>query len=388
MEERNDEGYTPLMEAAREGHEEMVALLLFRDADLNAITEETQETALTLACCGGCYEVAKFLLKAGADANLGAATTPLMEAAQEGHLELVRLLVSAGADLNKFTTTYSNNNTSVHAPGVHASQATNTTASCESALTLACENGHTAVAEELVRAGAHVDAADPDKGHTALMRAAKSGQLCTLRWLLAHCVHAIDVNRATLGNEHTALSLACASGHASVCEALLASGADPLHRLSDNRTCLLEASRGGHTRIVELLIDWNYGLSSGGGANQVNGAAILDEMSEEQQAQLIEQLANQNQLEDEEEDEEDLDEDEEDEDDEDDEDEEDQEEEDQEDECCHELDQQLQNEIRVCAVFIKVLQIKAFSELMRILLRKSTILTDIFEEKKFERSAK
>ena len=28
LEEVNDEGYTPLMEAAREGHEEMVALLL------------------------------------------------------------------------------------------------------------------------------------------------------------------------------------------------------------------------------------------------------------------------------------------------------------------------------------------------------------------------
>ena len=28
IEEVNDEGYTPLMEASREGHEEMVALLL------------------------------------------------------------------------------------------------------------------------------------------------------------------------------------------------------------------------------------------------------------------------------------------------------------------------------------------------------------------------
>ena len=50
-------------------------------ADINAQTEETQETALTLACCGGFLDVADFLIKAGADIELGA-STPLMEAAQ------------------------------------------------------------------------------------------------------------------------------------------------------------------------------------------------------------------------------------------------------------------------------------------------------------------
>ena len=66
-------------------------------ANINAQTEETQETALTLACCGGFLEVADFLIKAGgrADIELGC-STPLMEAAQEGHLELVKYLLSAG----------------------------------------------------------------------------------------------------------------------------------------------------------------------------------------------------------------------------------------------------------------------------------------------------
>lgn len=69
--------------------------IFFLGANINAQTEETQETALTLACCGGFLEVADFIIKAGADIELGC-STPLMEAAQEGHLELVKYLLAAG----------------------------------------------------------------------------------------------------------------------------------------------------------------------------------------------------------------------------------------------------------------------------------------------------
>jgi len=72
-----------------------VGWLLMLGADINAQTDETQETALTLACCGGFLEVADFLIKAAADIELGC-STPLMEAAQEGHLELVKYLLKAG----------------------------------------------------------------------------------------------------------------------------------------------------------------------------------------------------------------------------------------------------------------------------------------------------
>ena len=57
--------YTPLMEAAREGHEDVVQLLVEHGANVNAQTEETQETALTLAACGGFIEVAQYLIEHG-----------------------------------------------------------------------------------------------------------------------------------------------------------------------------------------------------------------------------------------------------------------------------------------------------------------------------------
>ena len=53
------------MEASREGHEEVVALLVEHGAHVNGQTEETQETALTLACCGGFLEVVQYLTHHG-----------------------------------------------------------------------------------------------------------------------------------------------------------------------------------------------------------------------------------------------------------------------------------------------------------------------------------
>uniref|UniRef100_A0A8C5X9E3 Ankyrin repeat domain 17 n=1 Tax=Malurus cyaneus samueli TaxID=2593467 RepID=A0A8C5X9E3_9PASS len=272
LEEVNDEGYTPLMEAAREGHEEMVALLLgqgnccgafcglepsraacfgekkalsadpafcnwcfalFKGANINAQTEETQETALTLACCGGFLEVADFLIKAGADIELGC-STPLMEAAQEGHLELVKYLLAAGAN-------------------VHA-----TTATGDTALTYACENGHTDVADVLLQAGADLEH-ESEGGRTPLMKAARAGHVCTVQFLISK---GANVNRTTANNDHTVLSLACAGGHLAVVELLLAHGADPTHRLKDGSTMLIEAAKGGHTSVVCYLLDYPNNLLS------------------------------------------------------------------------------------------------------------------------------
>lgn len=69
--------------------------------------------------------------------------------------------------------------------------------------------------------------------------------------------------------ECTALSLAASNGHADVLRYLLEQGADPHQILKDSSTCLLEASKNGHTNCVEILLDYkapNQQGSSGGRA--------------------------------------------------------------------------------------------------------------------------
>ncbi|XP_070515069.1 ankyrin repeat domain-containing protein 17 isoform X3 [Cardiocondyla obscurior] len=256
IEEVNDEGYTPLMEAAREGHEEMVALLLSQGANINAQTEETQETALTLACCGGFLEVADFLIKAGADIELGA-STPLMEAAQEGHLDLVRYLLESAAD-------------------VHAQTQTGDTA-----LTYACENGHTDVADLLLQFGADLEH-ESEGGRTPLMKACRAGHLCTVQFLISKRA---DVNRQTTNNDHTPLSLACAGGHLAVVELLLAQSANPFHKLKDSSTMLIEAAKGGHTSVVQLLLDYPHSIMMSAPHNAAPAPMLLPQQQPPPQQQ-------------------------------------------------------------------------------------------------------
>jgi len=226
LEEVNDEGYTPLMEAAREGYLPMVALLLEHGCNINAQTEETQETALTLACCGGFKEVVSFLLEAGTDIELGA-STPLMEAATEGHADMVKFLLDKGAKVDAATATG------------------------DTALTYACENGHTSVAEVLLDYGAQLEH-ESEGGRTPIMKAARAGHKETVEFLIRK---GANVNGVTTSKDHSVLSLACAGGHTEVVQLLLAYGADPCQTLKDNSSMLIEASKGGHTAVALLLME-------------------------------------------------------------------------------------------------------------------------------------
>jgi uncharacterized protein len=109
------EGETPLMAASRTGRVAAVQLLLRKGSFVNAADPFQEETALMWASAEGHLEVVKTLLAAGADPNLKAHVstiterknadhpaggfTALMFAVRNGHEDVARALIAGGADV-------------------------------------------------------------------------------------------------------------------------------------------------------------------------------------------------------------------------------------------------------------------------------------------------
>ena len=153
VDKRNTYGWTPVMQASRHGHTNIISLILQHQIDINATTS-FGVTALTLAARGGHLQVVRLLVEAGIDIN-GANScefTPLMAAAQHGHDTIVRLLMDRGCDVN-----YRTPSTGI------------------SPLMLAALNGHMTTAQILIERGG-----DPNLSnvleHTALAIAARRGK--------------------------------------------------------------------------------------------------------------------------------------------------------------------------------------------------------------------
>jgi ankyrin repeat protein len=247
-------GATALMIASFRGHQDVVRALIDAKADVDAKLSGSATallfamgnsgsmeewaagkldgyqanglTALMLASLRGHVEAVRTLLDAKADVNAGAAqlSTALMMASQNGHLEVARILLEDGANVNAKT---SNGTT---------------------ALMLASFRGQQAVMRVLLDAKADANART-DLGFTPLITAAQNGHLAAVRALLDAQA---DVNaRASSGV--TALIWAAENGHLEVVRALLDAKADVNAKTNRGVTALKAASIGRHKEVVELL---------------------------------------------------------------------------------------------------------------------------------------
>ncbi|KAL5013362.1 hypothetical protein ScPMuIL_007632 [Solemya velum] len=96
------EGTRSLAEACSDGDVPTVRKLLHEGGSVHETTEEG-ESLLSLACSAGYCELAQVLLAMKAnveDRGIKGDCTPLMEAASGGHVDIVRLLIGHGADVN------------------------------------------------------------------------------------------------------------------------------------------------------------------------------------------------------------------------------------------------------------------------------------------------
>lgn len=161
------EGLTPLHYASFGGHVEVVRYLLAAGAAIEASGRDKM-TALHTASYNGHAEVVRLLLdsRAEIEAECKSKCTPLYHASRAGHLEIVQMLLVRGAAVNT---------RSSGAPWLPVAESTGSTA-----LHIASFEGHSAVARELLAAGAEI-AATCSNGCTPLYWASQSGALEVVR---------------------------------------------------------------------------------------------------------------------------------------------------------------------------------------------------------------
>lgn len=96
-------GETPLMIAAHTGNAQVVHALLAAGADVAAHERAQQQTALMRAVAKNHVDSVRALIAAGADVRARSKNrfTPLLFAAQQGNIEIARLLLDAGANVDE-----------------------------------------------------------------------------------------------------------------------------------------------------------------------------------------------------------------------------------------------------------------------------------------------
>uniref|UniRef100_A0A8C0ATZ7 Kinase D interacting substrate 220 n=1 Tax=Buteo japonicus TaxID=224669 RepID=A0A8C0ATZ7_9AVES len=228
VDERNENGQTPLMLAAEQGNLEIVQELLKKGANCN-LEDADNWTALISAAKEGHAAIVAELLNCNVSLehrDLGG-WTALMWASYKGRTEVAKLLLEKGANPNITGMQYS----------VYP-------------IIWAAGRGHSGIVHLLLQHGAKVNCSDK-YGTTPLVWAARKGHLECVKYLLQM---GADVDQEG-ANSMTALIVAVKGGYTDSVKEILKRNPNVNLTDKDGNTALMIASKEGHTEIVQDLLD-------------------------------------------------------------------------------------------------------------------------------------
>ena len=260
-----------LLQAAKDGLIENVDLLLELCAHVHykctqkkteSINTNNVATALYIASQNGHYQVVELLLNQQADPNIlnNNGVTALYIASKNGHYQVVELLLKQQANPN------------VQLPNG------------QTALYTASQNDHYHVVELLLNHEANPNIKE-ENDWTTLMIASQNGNYQVVELLLKQQADPNIPHK----NGTTALYIASEKGHDHVVELLLKKQADPNIKDEEDWTALMISSQNGYYQVVELLLKQQADPN----IKNKNGATALHVASENGHYQVVELLLNQ-----------------------------------------------------------------------------------------------
>jgi ankyrin repeat protein len=229
---RDSDGMTALMAAVRSEHALMARMLLDKGARVN-VEDNERETALILAASrrpDAAPPLVRLLLDAGADAKGASGDYALENAAVNGDVDAIRMLLAAGANPNALIRF-------------------NNPANDQTVLMRASQSPRVEPLQLLLAAGARINAAQRNGGTALLWAVETKSNAAVITFLLTSGANANA--RDALGR--TPLIKAAANGYADNVRALLDGGADISLKDNNGVTALMFAQAQGHLDVVAIL---------------------------------------------------------------------------------------------------------------------------------------